>query len=73
MRIEPLKAEYIPALCAMEQACFGQAAWHQGAFESELKKEDALFLCAFEGEIRLYLLINLSISIPTVAAKRTNF
>ena len=50
MRIEQLKKEYIPALCEMEEQCFGAVAWNESAFESELDKEDSLFLCAVEGK-----------------------
>ena len=50
MRIEQLKKEYIPALSEMEELCFGALAWTQSAFESELNKDDSLFLCAVEGD-----------------------
>ncbi|MBQ6380561.1 MAG: ribosomal protein S18-alanine N-acetyltransferase [Clostridia bacterium] len=46
MRIEQLKKEHIPQLCKLEQQCFGAVAWNKSAFESELEKDDALFLCA---------------------------
>lgn len=50
MRIERLKQEHVPALCALERQCFGAVAWNESAFKSELQKEDALFLCAFEAD-----------------------
>ena len=50
MRIEKFKKEHIPALCELEMQCFGAVAWSENAFESELYKEDAIFLCALEDE-----------------------
>ncbi|MBR0414233.1 MAG: ribosomal protein S18-alanine N-acetyltransferase [Clostridia bacterium] len=50
MRIERFKKEHIPALCELETQCFGTVAWSESAFESELYKEDAIFLCALEGD-----------------------
>ena len=51
MRIESLTKEHIPALCEMEKQCFGQTAWSEEGFLSELANKSNIFLTAIaEGQ-----------------------
>lgn len=52
MKIEPLQKEHIAALMPLEKACFGESAWSEEGFLSELSNDSSVCFCAVKnGEV----------------------
>lgn len=50
MRIEPMRAEHLPAVKALLDLCFAESTWSENMLLSEMEKPDSSCTVALEGE-----------------------